>query len=192
MHKTTVILTSLFAAIGAQAETVVYEIDPNHSSITFAVRHHINKVKGSFGDFSGEIVVDQDDMTKSKAKADIKTKSVNTNNNKRDNHLQQDDYFNIAEYPVMSFETTSWKKDDDDDDYEVTGNLTILGVTKPVTLDVEYLGVQEGQGHYKGLEIIGFEGETEINRADWGLKSGGPIVGDKVDIELSIQGHRKK
>jgi len=191
MKTTTIILSSLIATASAFAETVIYQIDPAHSSVTFEIRHFMNKVNGSFGEFSGEIHVDTDDMTQTKTKAEIKTTSVNTNNDKRDNHLQQDDYFHAARHPMMTFESISWENGDDENEYKVNGNLTILGVTKPVTLDVTYLGKQKGIGPYEGTEIIGFEGETQISRSDWGLDAGGPIVGDDVEIEISIQGHRK-
>jgi len=192
MKTTSILLTSLIATVAAHAEMVVYQIDPVHSSVNFKVRHFMNKVNGSFGSFQGEVHVDPETMTNSKAKAEIKTASVNTNNDKRDAHLQRDDYFSAGEFPVMTFETTAWKAGEGENEYEVTGNLTLLGVTKPVTLDVEYLGKQDGIGHYEGMEIIGFSAEGEIDRSEWGLDAGGPIVGNEVEIEISIQGHRKK
>ncbi|WP_269540384.1 YceI family protein [Cerasicoccus fimbriatus] len=191
MKKATLLLAGLFAAISVNAEQNTYEIDPNHSGVTFAVRHFVNDVNGSFGKFSGTVTVDTEDPTKNTAKATINTASVNTNNDKRDGHLLKDDYFNVSKFPEMTFETINWEKTDDEDKYEVTGNLTLLGVTKPVTLEVEYLGAMKGTGHYEGMEIIGFKGEGKIKRSEWGLDSGGPIVGDDVEIEISVQGHRK-
>lgn len=191
MKKATLLTLGIFAALSASAEKLTYEIDPNHSGVNFAVRHFFNDVNGSFGEFSGTVTLDTDDVTKSSTKASIQAKSVNTNNNKRDGHLQKDDYFNVAKFPTLEFESTEWEKIDDDT-YKVTGNLTILGVSKPVTMEVDYLGKMDGTGHYEGLEIIGFKGATKIKRSDWGLDAGGPIVGDDVEITVSVQGHRKK
>lgn len=175
----------------AQAEVVVYQIDPNHSQVGFKVRHFFNKVPGKFTDFSGEIHVDKKDMSKSKVKASIKPKSIDTGNSDRDEHLTEDDYFNITEFEAIEFESTEWKKTGDNK-YDVTGNLTMLGVTKPVVLEVTYLGEQEGIGPYEGLMVNGWEATTVFDRSDWGLDAGGPIVGDEVEVVLDIQGHSKK
>ncbi|MEO0794974.1 MAG: YceI family protein [Verrucomicrobiota bacterium] len=191
MKKTCLILSTLVSALSLQAEVVSYDIDPTHSSVNFAVRHFVNDVNGSFGEFSGTVSVDKEDMSKSSTTAEIKTTSVNTNNAKRDKHLTKDDYFHADKHQLMTFKSTKWEKVDDKN-YKVTGDLTLLGTTKPVTMDVEYLGTMDGVGHYEGLEIIGFKGGTEIKRSEWGLDSGGPIVGDDVKVSVSIQGHRKK
>ncbi|WP_309399352.1 YceI family protein [Cerasicoccus maritimus] len=190
MKKATILITSLLTTLSVFAEQYTYKIDPNHSGVNFAVRHFVNDVNGSFGKFSGTVTVDTEDATKNSAKATINTASVDTNNDKRDSHLQKSDYFDVAKFPDMTFETTKWVKSGDKK-YQVTGNLSLLGVTKPVMLDVEYLGAVEGSGHYKGMEIVGFKGTTKIDRTDWGLSAGGPIVGDDVEITISIQGHRK-
>ncbi|MBK1859054.1 YceI family protein [Cerasicoccus arenae] len=191
MKKAILFTLGLFSALSLSAETVTYDIDPAHSGVNFAVRHFVNDVNGSFGEFDGTVTVDTADMTKSSTKATIKTKSVDTNNGKRDGHLQTDDYFAVAKFPEMTFESTKWEKVSGDT-YKVTGNLTILGVTKPVTMDVDFLGKVDGTGHYSGMEIIGFKGGTKIKRSEWGLDAGGPIVGDDVEISVSVQGHRKK
>lgn len=187
---TTLLLLGALSAVSAFAEKATYDIDPNHSGVNFAVRHFVNDVNGSFGEFEGTVTFDKDKPSNSSAKATIKAKSVNTNNNKRDNHLQQDDYFHASKYPTLEFESTKWEKADDGK-YKVTGNLTMLGVTKPVTLEVEHLGTMEGTGHMEGTEIIGFKGVGEIERSEWGLDAGGPVVGDDVEITISVQGHRK-
>ncbi|WP_309384060.1 YceI family protein [Cerasicoccus frondis] len=190
MKKATLVLTGLFAALSVYAKSYTYQIDPNHSTVGFSVRHFVNDVNGTFGKFEGTVTYDADKPANSSAKATIKTDSVNTNNGKRDGHLQQDDYFNVAKYPDMSFETLEWKKVSADK-FEVTGNLTLLAVTRPVTLEVQHLGTVEGTGHYEGMEIIGFKGTGTIKRSDWGLDAGGPIVGDDVSVTISVQGHRK-
>lgn len=190
-HKNVLSLFALGAllSIPAQAaDATIFEIDPNHSEVGFKVRHFLNQVPGKFTKFSGEISVNEADMTKSKVSATIEVKSVDTGNSKRDGHLQQDDYFDAAKYGTITFESTKWEQTGKDT-YDVTGDLTMLGVTKPVVLKVKYLGEQEGVGPYQGLLINGWEGTTEIKRSDWGLDAGGPVVGDDVTISLSIQGH---
>ncbi|MBC2594048.1 YceI family protein [Ruficoccus amylovorans] len=175
-------------AVPAQAANTIFQIDPNHSEVSFKVRHFLNQVPGKFTEFTGEISVNDADMTKSTVNATIQAKSIDTSNTKRDDHLESADYFDIAKYATITFQSTKWVQTGADT-YDVTGDLTMLGVTKPVVLKVKYLGQQEGVGHYQGLLINGWEATTEIKRSDWGLTAGGPVVGDDVSISLSIQGH---
>lgn len=190
MKKITLFITGLLAATSLFAEQASYQIDTAHSGVNFAVRHFVNDVNGSFGDFTGTVAFDEANPANSSAKASIQAKSVNTNNDKRDGHLQQDDYFHVAKHPTLEFESTKWEKVGENK-FKVTGNLTILGTTKPVTLDVEHLGTMQGEGRMAGTEIIGFKGTGNIKRSEWGLDAGGPIVGDEVEIIISVQGHRK-
>ncbi|MGE9294410.1 MAG: YceI family protein [Puniceicoccales bacterium] len=178
------------AWLPAQAAQTIFTIDPVHSEVGFKVRHFLNQVPGKFGDFNGEITVNESDMTKSTVNATIEVKSIDTGNAKRNNHLMQDDYFDSAKYGTITFKSTKWVQTGADT-YDVTGDLTMLGVTKPVVLKVKYLGQQEGVGPYQGLLINGWEATTEIKRSEWGLDAGAPVVGDDVSIELSIQGHHK-
>jgi len=167
-----------------------YEIDPVHSGINFKVRHFFNHVPGQFNEFTGTITFDPGgDAKMAKAKATIMPGSVDTNNAKRDEHLNTEDYFHVDQHNSIAFESTSWKKVDDNH-YEVTGNLTMLGQTHPVTLDTKFLGEMAGQGPYEGVMVAGWEAVGTIDRTVWGLTSGTPIVGDDVEIELSIQGPR--
>ncbi|WOO42803.1 YceI family protein [Rubellicoccus peritrichatus] len=191
--KKHLILTSILT-IGAAtlfaAGPHTYEIDPTHSGVNFKVRHFFNKVPGKFGKFKGTVTFDPSgDPSVAQANATIDTSSVDTSNSKRDDHLKQDDYFNVEKHDSIDFVSKKWEKVGDKK-YKVTGDLTLLGKTKPVTLDVDYLGEMAGKGPYEGIMVAGWEGTTTIDRTDWGLTSGQPIVGDEVEIELSIQGHR--
>ena len=168
----------------ASAEALVYTIDPVHSGITFKIRHFVNKVPGGFAAFQGEIHFDEDAPGNSKAAAVIETASVSTRNEQRDNHLRTADFFNSSEHPEIKFVSTSWKKLDERS-YEVSGELTMLDQTHPVTLAVEYLGTAEGQGQ----EIAGWQGTTTLDRTKWGMSSN-MALGDAVEVELNIQGRR--
>lgn len=165
------------------AET--YSIDTTHSSVTFKIRHFFTPVSGSFGDFSGTIHFDPKHVDQSKVEATISVASVNTNNEDRDEHLQQDDYFNTADYGTMTFTSTSWEEVGENA-YKVTGDLTMAGNTGPVTLDVELLGFGEGRG---GVKISGWNASGTIDRTKWGVTGGQPVVGDEVEIDIVIQGH---
>lgn len=173
-----------FSLASVHAERVIYKIDPVHSGVNFRIRHFINNVPGTFSRFEGEIHFDKSDPTNSKAVATIDLTSVDTRNSNRDEHLQQDDYFHTAEFPRMTFESTRWEVVDESN-FKVTGNLSFLGRTNEVVLDVVFLGEMEGRGIIRS----GWEGRTTIDRTQWGLTSGTPAVGRDVHIELNIQGH---
>lgn len=189
-------IASLFLVVGnAQAEhhmsganVEIYEIDTVHSSVKFSIRHFVAKTTGNFGAFEGTLKINRDDLTKSSVEATIQIPSVNTDNEKRDAHLQEDDYFNAAEQPLMTFKSTAWAATDDDDEFEVTGNLSFNGVTKPVTLDVELLGFGEGM---RGAYLSGWEATTAIDRTEWGVNGGRPAVGTEVDVTINIEAIRQ-
>ncbi|QNS40274.1 polyisoprenoid-binding protein [Chryseobacterium manosquense] len=161
-----------------------WNLDPTHSEITFKVRHMmISNVKGSFTDFTSELESEDDTFKNVKVKTIIKTDSVNTNNADRDNHLKSEEFFNVAANPVITFESNSLND-------EITGNLTINGITKPVTLDVEFGGINvDPWGNTKA----GFSFEGKIKRSDFGLnwnaalEAGGVMVSDEVKIAGELQ-----
>lgn len=161
-----------------------WNLDPTHSEITFKVRHMmISNVKGSFTDFTSELESEDDTFKNVTVKTIIKTDSVNTNNADRDNHLKSEEFFNVATYPVITFESNSLND-------EITGNLTINGITKPVTLDVEFGGINvDPWGNTKA----GFSFEGKIKRSDFGLnwnaalEAGGVMVSDEVKIAGELQ-----
>ena len=161
-----------------------WNLDPTHSEITFKVRHMmISNVKGSFTDFTSELESEDDTFKNVTVKTIIKTDSVNTNNADRDNHLKSEDFFNVAVNPEITFESNSLNN-------EVTGNLTINGVTKPVALEVEFGGINvDPWGNTKA----GFSFEGKIKRSDFGLnwnsalETGGVLVSDEVKIAGELQ-----
>jgi len=183
----TLTITTLACAIGllaANAEVETYKIDPVHSSVNFEIRHFVSKTKGSFNQFEGTILFDAKDPSKSSVVATIQVPSVDTANDKRDAHLQEDDFFNAAKFPAITFKSTKWVAGDDDNEFEVTGQLTMLDVTKEVTLDVELLGIGPGM---KGAQLSGWEIETELDRTEWGINGGKPAVGADVNITINIE-----
>ncbi|GAB3939784.1 YceI family protein [Corynebacterium tapiri] len=158
-----------------------YELDPTHTRIGFVARHAmITKVRGAFNDWTADIAVDGDN---SAIKVVIKTDSIDTRNADRDGHVKGEDFFDVEKYPEMTFESTSV----DVDGGKVTGDLTIKGVTKPVTLDVDLLGSEVDPW---GNTRVGFDASTKINRKDFGidfqapLNSGGVLVSEEITIEI--------
>jgi polyisoprenoid-binding protein YceI len=166
-----------------------YTIDPIHSSIGFTARHAmVTKVRGTFDEFDGHLHLDATDPSKSTAKVTIKAASIDTRNADRDAHLRSNDFFAMDEYPEITFESTSVEPVDDAT-FRVTGDLTIRGVTRPVTFDLEYNGSATDPF---GNKRVGLEGSVQVNRKDWGitwnapLELGGVIVSDKVTLEFDI------
>lgn len=162
-----------------------YKIDPVHSSVDFRVRHFVNRVSGRFGEFSGDLHIDRDNLENSSAEVTIRVASVDTNNSDRDDHLRTDDFFDAENYPEITFISTSWEYQGDDR-FHITGDLTIRGTTREVTLDAELLGFGEGRGD---IFLTGWEASTSIDRTDFGVSWGTPAVGANVDIILSVQAH---
>ena len=175
-----------------QAAPATYSIDTNHSSVSFTVRHFFSKVPGNFKKFTGTIVYDPAKPAESTVKAEIDAASVNTNNEKRDGHLRTEDFFFVEKYPTLTFESVK-ATPAGENKLKVDGNLTIRGVTKPVTLDVTYLGSGSTGNGVKA----GFEAVTKINRKDFGinwnrtLDQGGTMLSDDVEIRLDIEADQK-
>src|SRR3954453_12168602 len=142
-----------------------YELDPTHSRLGFSTRHAmVTTVRGAFTDFGGEAVVDTENPAASKVTVNIKAASIDTGVADRDGHLRSADFFDVETYPEITFASTDVSRDGDD--WAVTGDLTIKGVTKPITIDFESTGSARDPF---GNTRIGFEGRTTINRKDWGL-----------------------
>jgi polyisoprenoid-binding protein YceI len=169
--------------------TTTYAIDKAHSEAAFQVRHLLTKVRGRFSDFAGTIEYDAEQPERSVVKATIQAASVDTNEADRDKHLRSTDFFDVDQYPALTFTSTRITKRGADA-FNVAGDLTIHGVTRPVNLNVSFLGKAKDPW---GNERLGFEGETTINRKDFGLgwnaalETGGFLVGDEVKIGLSVQ-----
>lgn len=160
-----------------------WTIDPSHSEVGFTVRHLMTKVRGQFEKFEGTVTTGAT-VAETKAEASIDLNSVSTRDDKRDEHLRSADFFDVEKTGPMTFTSTAF------DGATATGELTIKGVTRPVELDVEFLGIDTDPW---GGQRVGFEATTEINRKDFGvdfnvpLDGGKFLVGDKVSITLSIQ-----
>ena len=177
------ITTTLTAPAGT------YAIDPAHSRIGFVARHAmVTKVRGSFNEFEGSGQLDADTPANSNLRLTIQAASIDTRNADRDGHLRSNDFFDMETYPEITFVSTAVEQTDDDE-FKVTGDLTIKGTTKPVTVELEYTGVAVDP---YGNTRIGLEGKTTINRKDWGitwnaaLEAGGVLVGEKVTLEFEV------
>jgi polyisoprenoid-binding protein YceI len=165
-----------------------WDIDASHSTVGFSVRHMmVSKVRGYFREFSGEIVTDED-PAQSSVTATIDLGSIDTRQEQRDAHIRSADFFDVENHPQMTFRSTAVRTDGAD--WTVEGDLTIKGITKPVTLALELNGF--GPDAYGGTRA-GFSAKTEISRSEFGvdiqmpMDGGGVVVGDKVSVELEIE-----
>jgi polyisoprenoid-binding protein YceI len=174
------------SALFASAAVETYTIDPVHSSVGFTIRHFVAKVPGKFNKFSGQIRVDRDNLAQSLAEASIEVTSIDTGNQKRDNHLRNPDFFDAAQFPAIKFKSTSWKAKGENT-FEVTGDLTIKDVTKPVVLTVTSLGFAPGPA---GAQLSGWEATTTINKKQFNVNDP-PLLdaalGDDVAITINIE-----
>lgn len=164
-----------------------YTIDTVHSRIGFVARHAmVTKVRGSFDEFEGNLHIGGEDPATSWARVTIQAKSIDTRNGQRDDHLRSNDFLDMTNYPEITFVSTGVEPLRDDK-FSVSGDLTVRGVTRPVTLDVEYSGTATDP---VGNVRVGFEGSGHINRKDFGvnwnalLEGGGVMVSDKVTLEF--------
>src|SRR6478609_980366 len=170
-------------AFGTDISAGPWTIDPSHPEVGFTVRHLMSKVRGQFEKFEGSLTTG-DSLEDTRATATIDLNSVNTRDEQRDGHLRSADFFDVEKFGQMTFTTTSF------DGTTVVGDLTIKGVTKPVELDVEFLGI--GQDPWGG-QRLGFEATAEISRKDFGidfnvpLDGGKVLIGDKVSIHLAVE-----
>ena len=166
-----------------------YSLDPAHTQIGFVARHAmVAKVRGAFDELSGTVVLDGANLANSTATVAVKTASVNTRNAQRDGHLRSADFLAADEYPEITF-TSTGARQVSETELELTGDLTIKGVTRPVTIPFTYEG--SAQDPFGNLRV-GFEGSVTINRKDYGiswnaaLETGGVLVGDKVVLEFEV------
>ncbi len=173
-----------------------YEIDPAHTSVQFSVRHMmISNVKGEFTTVAGKAVGEQGNPTAAVVEATIDANSVNTRNQKRDDHLRSDEFLDVAKFPKMTFKSTKVAKAGEGT-WKLTGDLTLHGVTKPVVLDVSNVTapVKDPWGNSR----IGATASTKINRQDYGivfnktLDGGGVLVGDEIAITIDVEVVEKK
>ena len=175
----------LLAPVRAAVET--YTIDPVHSTIQFSLRHIVSRFTGSFTQVSGKVTVDRANLENSSVEAVIDVGSVQTANEKRNNHLKSPDFFDAAKYATITFKSTSWKKTGDDT-FDVAGNLTIKDVTKPVVLQVKLLGFSPGMK--PGTQLSGWEVTTTLHKSDFNVN--GPAMlskalGDEVAVNIGVE-----
>lgn len=185
------ISTIIALALPALASAATWNIDPDHSNIGFKVRHlMVSNVKGSFDKHTGVVEINDKDITKSKVQVTIDTASINTNVQKRDEHLRSADFFDVAKFPTMTFVSKKVAKAGKDK-LKVTGDLTLHGITKEVVLNVE--GPSKESKDPWGNIRSGATASTKINRTDFGLvwnkalETGGVVVGEEVTITLEIE-----
>jgi polyisoprenoid-binding protein YceI len=174
-------------ALGAGAET--FKIDTGHAEIGFAAKHlMVSNTKGTFNTFEGTLDYDIATKTLKSAQGSIDAASIDTNNEKRDEHLRNEDFFNTAKFPTITFKSTSVKKTGDNE-FEVTGKLTVLGIDRDVVLPVTISGPVEGRG---GAKLIGVECNTKLNRRKLGIDHApSSVIGDEVKISIELEANYK-
>ena len=184
-HPFRAVLAALaLAALPALAQDT-YKIDPVHSEVSFKIRHLLAKVNGRFTKFSGMVKVDAKDITKSSVEVSIETGSINTDNEDRDKQLRSDAFFDAVKYPVITFKSTA-VKEVAKGKLEVTGDFTLHGVTKRITIPMTNAGTMPGPK--PGSVVAGFtDGAVTLNRNDYGIKSFPGALGDEVAISLNAE-----
>lgn len=189
MKTRTLVCGIALIVLGAGAAADSYDLDPVHASLVFRIKHlGVANFYGLFTEMSGAYDYDPEKPETNRVEVTVKTASISTANEARDKHLRSADFFDAEQHPEMRFVSREWKKTEDQQ-YEVTGELTLLGVTKPVTAKVEFSGEGEGM---KDEYRTGFEATFTIQRSDFGMTKYLPIVlGDEVRLVLSVEGIRK-
>jgi polyisoprenoid-binding protein YceI len=189
--KKTLFAAALFVAtatgsvVPAFAAPVSYKIDPAHTAVAFIVNHvGFSNVIGRFDTVGGDVTFDKDAVEKSVVNVTIDTTSVDTNHAKRDEHLRSPDFFNAKEFPKMTFKSTKIEKTGDKTG-KLHGDLTMLGVTKPVVLDVTFN--KDGVSPASKLETAGFSARGTVKRTEFGMKYGAPAIGDDIQLLIEVE-----
>ena len=167
-----------------------YEIDTAHSMILFRAKHMgITYNYGRFNEFTGKLTIDETDISKSTIEFEVKTASVDTANEKRDQHLRSSDFFSAKQFPVITFKSTKVSmKEGKEDMLEITGDLELLGVKKSITVDVEITGKAKGR---QGEPLMGFESIFTIKRSEFGMTYGAGAVSDDIRLIVTIEAKGK-
>lgn len=191
MKRIMVVIMTIVLMVPLNVLAATYTLDPVHTTVGFKVKHlMIANVKGDFEKFAGTVIIDEKDITKSNVTVSIEMASINTSNAKRDEHLRSGDFFDVAKFPVMTFQSTKVERSGADT-LKVTGNLTIKGVTKQVVLTVE--GPSAEIKSPQGVVKRGASAVAKINRQDFGvswnkkLDAGAVVVGDEVQISIEAE-----
>lgn len=188
------LVLTLFIFSGTSfSEPLTYNIDPVHSQVIFKVKHFgISTVTARFDSFEGAYIFDKDNVINSSVSANINASSVNSNNEKRDNHLKSPEFLDVEQYPNIVFKSKEIKKGVADGDFVIVGDLTLHGVTKPVELVTDFGGVVKKDPW--GNQRSAFTATGKINRKDFGIQynklmeAGGLVVGDVIRIILEVEG----
>lgn len=182
------LMAVMFAVTSAVAAPESYKIDTAHSTVSFRVKHFgVSWVRGSFDEFNGSVNFDENNPEKSSVEVIVKADSIDTGNSSRDGHLKTEDFFNTGKFPTLTFKSTNVKKVSDTT-YEVTGDFTMHGVTKPLIVKFESLGKHEGKN---GEVRRGGETSFTVKRSDFGMSGSIPVVGDNVEVTLAFAGVKK-
>ena len=193
--KSLVLAAALLTSTAAFAAVDTYSVDKSHSSTTFKVRHLMANVTGQFKDYNAAINIDRANLANSTVEFTINAASIDTGNADRDKHLQSEDFFFVEKNPTITFKSTAVKATKTKDLYNVTGDLTMRGVTRRLTLPVSVLGF--GKDPW-GNEKAGFEITTTLNRKDYGinwnkaLDTGGVLLGEDVIVNINLEAVKKK
>jgi polyisoprenoid-binding protein YceI len=184
MKPIKIILAITLGSLGMAVQAAdTFKIDPVESSVVFSVKYGVSNFYGRFNDVSGTVVLDKADPSKSSVELTIPVESVDTHNEKRDQHLKSPDFFNAKQFPVMTFK--SKQVESSGDTYKVTGDFTLHGVTKPLTLEIKKGGEGKGmEGEIRG----GGETHFTIKRSDYGMNFMQGQLGDEINIVVSLNG----
>lgn len=164
-----------------------FKLDPVHSSLLFKIKHMgVSYTWGKFKSPEGKITWDSADPTKSRIEVTAKAANISTDNTKRDEHLKSPDFFDAKQFPTLSFKSTAIKPAGENK-YDVTGDLTIRGVTKPITVTLEHVGTASGERGTK----TGFDGQLVINRQDFGVAFMPQAIGNDVEIHVALEADKQ-
>ncbi len=178
----------LLSGTQAMAAAETYEFDKAHTQILFFVSHlGFSMSQGEFHDYDGQIVLDRENPENSSVEVVIKTESIDMDDEKWDAHMKDPDFFNVEKFPEMTFKSTGIEVAGEDT-AKMTGDLTILGVTKPVVLDVKHN--KSGHHPYSGKWVAGFSASTIVKRSEFGMNYGVPNVGDDVEVRIEVEAVR--
>lgn len=189
-RRTSLLALAFLLPAMAAADPVVYRVDGDHSGISFKIRHFVSNVSGRFRDFEGLIRYDRQSPAASSVEFTVKAASIDTTSNDRDEDLRSKKFFEVAKYPTLSF-TSTRVVPKDADTLEVTGDLTLHGVTREITFPVKLLGTVA----IPGGEKAGFEASFTVNRKEFGINwnnilDSGPVLGDEVRVSVEVEANR--
>jgi polyisoprenoid-binding protein YceI len=180
--RTLIFAAAVFAAGAAHAEPVTYVLDPAHTQVAFSIdRFGFNRVLGRFEDVAGEVILDEADPASSSVWATVQIASVDSGSDTRDGHLREERWLNAAQFPTMEFRSTSVRLVSETR-AEVIGDLTLLGQTHPVTLDVTLNKLEDAPNNHR--RAAGFSASGSLSRAQWGSQLAANLIGDAVSIQI--------